>query len=236
MSLLHSLYRSNSTVSTLASIAIHLAVGVFVYLGLANFFDFGNDDVKRPPTLAVSFSQPATANLPATTITTLEATIVPPIDKVPQLTESKFEVAAEIPSDDEAPDISYQPVRPWMPSQLRVRPEVKETVQPITEVVVTPEVAIVKVIAKKDDTQCPPPEYPSISRRKGERGTVTLLVEIRADGQVSAVSVNTSSGYKNLDEAALSAVRTWKYTPATTNGKPHASHMLQKLIFEIEKH
>ncbi|MBC8369615.1 MAG: TonB family protein [Planctomycetes bacterium] len=234
MSLLHSLYRSNSTVSTLASVAIHIAIGVFVYLGVANFFDFGEDDNSQPPALSVSFSQPASENLPATTITSLEATIVPPSYELPQITESKLEVATEIPSDDESPDITYQPVRPWMPSQLRVRPDVKEVSQAATELAIASTSSTVEVIAKKDEAQCPPPEYPRTSLLKGEQGTVTLLVSVRADGQVSAVSVSESSGHLALDNAALVAVRTWKYIPATTDGQPHAGQILQALVFKTD--
>jgi protein TonB len=94
---------------------------------------------------------------------------------------------------------------------------------------------VVEVAAYKDAQQCPPPTYPRTARAKNQQGTVTLLVVIREDGQVTTVQVHASSGHKKLDDAALTAVRTWKYVPATAAGQPHASVILQSIVFEIEK-
>lgn len=50
------------------------------------------------------------------------------------------------------------------------------------------------------------PEYPPISRRRGEEGNVTLRVKIREDGSVTAVELQRSSGFTRLDESAVSSV------------------------------
>lgn len=49
--------------------------------------------------------------------------------------------------------------------------------------------------------------YPSTSRMNGEEGKVILKAVIRSDGQLATVSVQKSSGYSALDEAAMEAVR-----------------------------
>lgn len=49
--------------------------------------------------------------------------------------------------------------------------------------------------------------YPSSSRMNGEEGKVVLKAVIRADGQLATVSIQKSSGYSALDEAAMEAVR-----------------------------
>ena len=49
--------------------------------------------------------------------------------------------------------------------------------------------------------------YPSSSRMNGEEGKVILKAVIRSDGQLATVSVQKSSGYSALDEAAMEAVR-----------------------------
>lgn len=49
----------------------------------------------------------------------------------------------------------------------------------------------------------PPPVYPSLSRRLGEQGRVTLRVLVEADGTPSQVQVAQSSGYERLDKAAV---------------------------------
>jgi protein TonB len=65
----------------------------------------------------------------------------------------------------------------------------------------------------------PAPAYPSLSRRLREEGLVLLEILIRADGSVGEIKLKTSSGFKRLDEAAINAVKHWRYQPATQGGK-----------------
>lgn len=60
----------------------------------------------------------------------------------------------------------------------------------------------------------PAPFYPRASRRAGEQGRVMLRVRVSIDGRVEAVEVERSSGFERLDEAALQAVRRWRFVPA----------------------
>ena len=60
----------------------------------------------------------------------------------------------------------------------------------------------------------PAPAYPPLSRRMNEEGRVLLRVMVDADGNPSALEIHTSSGYPRLDQAALDAVRRWKFGPA----------------------
>lgn len=64
----------------------------------------------------------------------------------------------------------------------------------------------------------PPPRYPHESRRKREQGTVQLLVLLAADGSVANIEVARTSGFVRLDQAALSAVRRWKWSPVRRGG------------------
>lgn len=65
-----------------------------------------------------------------------------------------------------------------------------------------------------------PPKYPVESRRKKEQGTVELLLVLGPDGRVETISVARSSGFPRLDEAALSAVRRWRWAPTIRDGAP----------------
>ncbi|MCK5676184.1 MAG: energy transducer TonB [Verrucomicrobia bacterium] len=62
------------------------------------------------------------------------------------------------------------------------------------------------------------PVYPRISRRSGEEGTVTLSIEVLANGQVGNISIVQSSGYRRLDKAALKAAQKTRFTPAKQFG------------------
>ncbi|HEX7853154.1 MAG TPA: energy transducer TonB [Sphingobium sp.] len=65
-----------------------------------------------------------------------------------------------------------------------------------------------------------PPRYPMDSRLKKEQGTVVLAVTVGIDGGVAAISVRKSSGFARLDNAALDAVRKWRWKPIRENGQP----------------
>jgi protein TonB len=54
------------------------------------------------------------------------------------------------------------------------------------------------------------PQYPMISRKRRDQGTVTLLVTIKA-GHVVSAKVERSSGHSPLDESAMRAVREWEF-------------------------
>ncbi|HOO89833.1 MAG TPA: energy transducer TonB [Syntrophales bacterium] len=69
--------------------------------------------------------------------------------------------------------------------------------------------------------QCnPPPKYPAIARRRGYEGRVLLSAMISTDGTVVELTVKESSGHLILDRAAVKAVETWKFDPATRMGFP----------------
>jgi protein TonB len=65
-----------------------------------------------------------------------------------------------------------------------------------------------------------PPVYPEIARMRGEQGRTVLRVSVGADGLPHDISVAVSSGYPVLDSAALSAVRDWRFVPATRGNTP----------------
>jgi periplasmic protein TonB len=67
------------------------------------------------------------------------------------------------------------------------------------------------------------PIYPEIARRRGEEGRVMLRVDVSADGMPLDVSVAGTSGHPSLDSAALSAVRQWRFIPATQAGRSVAA-------------
>lgn len=65
----------------------------------------------------------------------------------------------------------------------------------------------------------PNPVFPMSSRRKRESGTVVLRVIVGEDGRVDQISVQRSSGFPALDEAALSAVRRWRWSRTIRDGR-----------------
>ena len=72
------------------------------------------------------------------------------------------------------------------------------------------------------------PLYPLASRRKGESGTVVILVRLDGQGQVLEASVRSGSGYPALDRSAMAAVGKWEFRP----GAPLL--LLVPVIFRLE--
>ena len=66
----------------------------------------------------------------------------------------------------------------------------------------------------------PLPRYPTVARRRGIEGTVTLEVRVNGAGLPEQVVLARSSGSALLDEAALEAVRRWRFRPARRAGEP----------------
>jgi len=79
------------------------------------------------------------------------------------------------------------------------------------------------------------PEYPRVSRQLGEQGRVVLNIQVQSDGTLGQVEVKTSSGYRRLDDAAVTAVKTWKFVPAHQGGVAVAAWYLQPLTFSLNQ-
>jgi len=79
-----------------------------------------------------------------------------------------------------------------------------------------------------------PPVYPKQSIRLNEQGKTVLQVDLDESGRVVAATVKTSSGFSRLDEAAISAVKTWHCTPAKRNGVAVRSTALQPFNFTLK--
>lgn len=68
--------------------------------------------------------------------------------------------------------------------------------------------------------ETPPPQYPLEAACNGNGGTSTLKVTVGTAGTPTEVTVLHGSGTPALDEAAVAAVKTWKFKPATRAGQP----------------
>ncbi|MBV6324517.1 energy transducer TonB [Duganella violaceipulchra] len=79
----------------------------------------------------------------------------------------------------------------------------------------------------------PEPVYPLASRRQGEAGKVVLLVQVSPQGTVERLEVRQSCGFARLDQAALDAVRRWRFVPARLGEHAIAASVLVPLTFSL---
>lgn len=78
------------------------------------------------------------------------------------------------------------------------------------------------------------PPYPSAERNAGVEGTVSIRFLIGTDGSVEDVTVTSSSGNANLDNAAVAACRKWRFTAAkNSSGLPVRCYASIPITFKI---
>ena len=80
-----------------------------------------------------------------------------------------------------------------------------------------------------------PPVYPAIARAAKVSGIVIIEATIAKDGSVKDLNVLRHGPLVALDQAAMDAVRQWKYTPRPClSGQPVEVVMSVTVIFTLK--
>jgi TonB family protein len=77
-----------------------------------------------------------------------------------------------------------------------------------------------------------PPQYTPLAQRQHIQGDVTLDILVDVGGRVASVKV--VSGPPLLRQAAIEAVRQWKYQPGLLDGAPSPMHVTETVRFRLE--
>ena len=164
-----------------------------------------------------------------------------PIPPVPQLVEAPppnvlpplYVPRTEVPTQvaPQAPTLTTTNV---LPTALPI-PATHAT---ISEVIAPP--MMEKVVAKPafhaaQAGECSVPNYPAASARNGDSGTVGLALLIAPDGHVADSKVTGTSGFRELDRAAIAALSLCKFKPATTNGVPESAWGKIAYVWTLEQ-
>jgi protein TonB len=73
-----------------------------------------------------------------------------------------------------------------------------------------------------------------MSRRLGETGRVFLRVHVLPAGTPDQVEVRTGSGFPRLDNAAVDAVKRWRFVPAKQGSELVAAWVIVPISFSLE--
>src|SRR5690606_12405998 len=87
--------------------------------------------------------------------------------------------------------------------------------------------------ANADYLQNPAPEYPALALRRGWQGTVLLRVQVLPSGRPGEIQIQSSSGRDLLDQAALRAVKRWRFVPAKRGDQAVAGWVSVPLDFRL---
>jgi TonB family protein len=77
------------------------------------------------------------------------------------------------------------------------------------------------------------PRYPESARRAGAQGVTTLRVHVLENGRVNEVLVEQSAGFRDLDQAAMEAVKKWLFEPARRGKDPVSVWVMLPVKFEL---
>ena len=174
-------------------------IALIVGLHLVGFWAMQNsmvtDTVKKlPQVVDVTFVTPPAPPAPPAPPKVVEVAIKPPpvftpvIPQLPIVIENTITVPpAPVKPAEPAPMVAAAPAPPAPP------------------VAAPPAPASPKLVTGVEYVRQPQPVYPSISRRLGETGVVTLRVLVSEKGTPEQATVQKTSGSQNLDEAGRQA-------------------------------
>lgn len=144
---------------------------------------------------------PASPLVPPPAAVTPDVPVPAPVVPVPEVAVAAPPVAIAVTTVPPPPAPSAEPVAPaGAPSPAAA--------------------AITPPSANASTLNNPAPRYPTDARRRHEEGTVRLRVVITVEGRVKEIGVAKSSGFDSLDDAALAAVKRWRFVPGMQAGKP----------------
>lgn len=151
--------------------------------------------------------------------------------------EPKPEPVAQTPPPQEQapPVVQAQPPPPVVQEQPKPEPPPQEAAPAEPEVhegdlvEATPDVIKPSVVTRIE------PAYPPIARSKKVEGTVILSVLVTESGGVSDVKVlREAGGSMGLNEAAVAAVKKWKFRPAVKAGKRVKVWVTYPVVFKVQ--
>ena len=157
--------------------------------------------------------------------------------------ELSISVALSSPPQAAKPAAKPKPVEP-RPVQQAVAPDMPvETPAPSPQVEsapARPENTAPGLPDREPDYQAaylnnPKPSYPMVARRMGWQGRVVLNVEVLESGLPGQIRLHQSSGRDVLDNAAMQAVRGWRFVAARQNGQAVARSFLVPIPFILKE-
>ena len=164
---------------------------------------------------------------------------VPETKPVEETPPPELEAPKDLPPDPDAPTLP-EPEEERKPLET---PEPKKAEQPKTEEPPRPaSVATAAAAPRQARVDAPvrpkkaiKPDYPKGARQRGEQGNVVLEILVNEAGRVEGVKVVTSSGFSELDEAAIRAARAARFTPAKRGRAAVASTARLTLEFRLKQ-
>lgn len=79
-----------------------------------------------------------------------------------------------------------------------------------------------------------PPRYPPSLLKRKQDGRVIVRAMVDENGSVGEVTIKESSGHSEMDQAAMSAIKRWRYKPAIKGGRKVRAPVVQPFNFKVQ--
>ena len=79
------------------------------------------------------------------------------------------------------------------------------------------------------------PVYPRVAKEEGWEGIVLLQVLVQTSGIPGKITIRKSSGHQILDNAAIEAMRQWRFAPAMDGNFPVEKYLQVPLKFGLHR-
>lgn len=204
--------------STALKSNITLLMVVFAHLATIYYLAKQNLDaiepVKPSQPMQVSLIAPPTPEPEVVPLIEPPKPVVQPKPKLKKVVEKiqPLEVPAERMVEATTVEVKEATPDPMPPAQEVVEAKAPPKSEPVVveEKIEPPKFGVAYL-------QNPQPEYPRMSKRLGEEGRVLLHVVVDTQGNPTEVTLKKTSGHERLDEAAIEAVKGWRFIPAMKN-------------------
>ncbi|MDH3283406.1 MAG: energy transducer TonB [Acidobacteriota bacterium] len=186
-------------------IGIALLFHVVIFLTQFPKFDFSLREVKKDRT-----------------VMTVRRYVPPPPKQQPKKKIEK-KITKKVPIPDPTPDEPEPIIEPEPPPEPEPLPDDVEILlgDPEPPPVSGPLIPGIGGVSEPELVSRIEPEYPELARRARIQGKVILRAIIKKDGTVRDIEVlKEPAANLGFSASAVSAVKQWRYRPATQNGRP----------------
>ena len=146
---------------------------------------------------------------------------VPPVVEKVQPVTQPAQPAAKVESKPVAQAQSTKAISQEAPAPVEAAPKAQAQAEPVAKPApVVKDLPVTEAKGYAGYLSNPSPEYPEQALDRGWEGSVMLRVKVSASGSPLAVNLQSSSGKKILDDAAIATVKRWKFSPALKGSTP----------------
>ena len=210
-----------------SSVPLCLCVSILIHVLLAIALDTYLEYAPHPDVLATL------------DLSSVELSFAEQVEETAAVAPQSATVGRAVPSppqEEHPPEVKPEKPLPSDPSSPKF-PEPKEdpqTLKPSNPQTFQPAPRQARLEAPPKPKRNIRPDYPKGARQRGEQGDVILEIRVNSEGTVDDVKVATSSGFIELDEAAVKAAKAAKFSPARSGREPVASTARLKLQFKLK--